>query len=485
MKPLSLLSGGLLLACACTSKSGGAASGVEAGTAGSVPAARQAAFAANARLARSVNFGNMLEAPQEGEWGLKLEDRFFGLAQEAGFGAIRLPIRWNTRALSAAPYTVDPAFFARVDGAVKAARSKKLSIILDFHHYEELMTDPDGHTARFLAIWKQVAEHYNTEPDDVLFEVLNEPNGKLSAVWNDVQAQALSVIRASNPRRVVIVGAGGWNSADLLGTLKLPDDPNLIATFHTYSPMEFTHQGTTWTGVDRPTGVTWPAPGLRPANGWANWSWDVNLSSLPGGLQVSQKKAYGALYVHHDEPVTGVSEVRFVTDRALKLGVVCLETNDGKSPHPTAYVNTQAGAVTSVPVNDCGGTGTVRDIWLMAQGTEAQAPFTVSGLELLNSAGPQPLLGTAEAEASAPIRTAAAWGKATGRPVFMGEFGAYRAGPEADRVRWATSLRTEAEKLGVSWAWWELASGFGVYDPAKNVWDAGVVKALLPGSGVK
>lgn len=452
--------------------------------AGVQTAGREAAFAANARLQHSVNFGNMLEAPTEGAWGLKMQERFFDLAKAAGFKAIRLPIRWNAHAAEQAPYTVDSTFYARVDWAVAQARKRGLGIILDFHHYEELMTDPAGHRARFLGIWKGVAEHYRKQGPDVLFEVLNEPNGKLSAEWNDLQTAALAVIRRSNPARVVIVGPGGWNSAEQLVNLRLPADPHLIVTFHTYSPIEFTHQGTDFTGTPKPSGITWPAGGLRPANGWASWSWDVALAGTASGIQVTPKKAWGALYVHRDVPLMNVNEISFVADRPVQLGVVCLETNDGKTPARSANVLAQAGVATRIKVADCGGSGTVRDLWLMLQGNETQPSVTFSRLELLTAAGPQPVLGSPQDEAVLPIRTAAAWGKANNRPVFMGEFGAYRAGPNADRVRWAGFLRAEAERLGVSWAWWELASGFGVYDPVKNVWDAGVLKSLLPGTKV-
>ncbi|WP_309572660.1 glycoside hydrolase family 5 protein, partial [Deinococcus sp.] len=246
--------------------------GIGAGRAASDPA-RAAAFEANARLAHTINFGNMLEAPQEGVWGLKLEVRFFALAQSAGFTAIRLPIRWNAHAGQAAPYPVDPAFLARVDWAVAQARKRNLTVILDFHHYEELMTDPAEHRARFLGLWAQVAAHYRSQPASVLFEVLNEPNGKVEAVWNELQAQALVVIRRSNPARVVIVGPGGWNSADRLAGLKVPADPNVIVTFHTYTPMTFTHQGADFVQPPLSAGVPWPAGGLMPANGWQNWSW--------------------------------------------------------------------------------------------------------------------------------------------------------------------------------------------------------------------
>ncbi len=71
---------------------------------------------------------------------------------------------------------------------------------------------------------------------------------------------ALSVIRESNPTRTVVFGPTGWNSIDELSSLQVPpNDPNLIVTFHYYSPFEFTHQGAEWTdGADAWLGTEWP-----------------------------------------------------------------------------------------------------------------------------------------------------------------------------------------------------------------------------------
>jgi hypothetical protein len=77
-------------------------------------------------------------------------------------------------------------------------------------------------------------------------------------------------------------GPGGWNEASQLATLCLPADPNLTVTFHSSTPMEFTHQGTDFTGEKKPSGIAWPAAGTALVNGWASWSWDVDLKSLPG-----------------------------------------------------------------------------------------------------------------------------------------------------------------------------------------------------------
>jgi endoglucanase len=212
-------------------------------------------------LQRGINMGNMLEAPEEGEWGLTIQEEYFDLIKEAGFDFVRLPVRWNTHAEQESPYTIDPAFFTRVDEVVDWALERDLALILDFHHYEEMMWDPRSNRERYLDIWRQIAEHYADSPPGVLFELLNEPNDQLNAsLWNQYLAEALAIVRESNPRRDVVIGPFGWNAYDWVSTLDVPDDEHLIVTFHYYLPFEFTHQGAEWVeGSDPWLGTRWEA----------------------------------------------------------------------------------------------------------------------------------------------------------------------------------------------------------------------------------
>ena len=143
-----------------------------------------------------------------------------------------------------------------VDAGVKAG----LQVILDEHNFNECAkpADIDPCRARLKAFWRQVAPRYKGASDAVVFEILNEPNGAADAVWNDMLAENLAIIRESNPRRLVIVGPRNWNSSDQLDNLRLPEaDRRLIVTFHYYTPMEFTHQGASWTPQYKNLGLTW------------------------------------------------------------------------------------------------------------------------------------------------------------------------------------------------------------------------------------
>ena len=218
------------------------------------------AFTMNRRLAKTVNLGNALEAPNEGEWGVTLQEEFFQVISQKGFTAVRLPVRWSAHALKEAPYTVDAEFFKRVDWAIEQAFSNHLAIVVNMHHYEEMALDPKGHQERYLAIWKQIAEHYQSYSNELLFEPLNEPSGILNyKYWNDLLALTIPVIRASNPTRNLVIGPANSNSPDDLDDLTLPaEDRHIIVTFHFYNPYQFTHQGADWVqGAASWTGTEW------------------------------------------------------------------------------------------------------------------------------------------------------------------------------------------------------------------------------------
>jgi endoglucanase len=211
-------------------------------------------------LGRGLNLGNALEAPREGEWGLVLEEGYFDLIADAGFDSVRVPIRWHASAATEPPYTLSDAILERVDWVIGQALARDLAVVINVHHYQALLDDLYGQRERFLAIWRQIGERYAGTDERVFFEVLNEPNGALDgATWNRLLAEALGVIRESNPERWVIAGPGLWNGYRGLDALQLPaDDRRLIVTYHYYDPFHFTHQGAEWAeGSVAWMGTTW------------------------------------------------------------------------------------------------------------------------------------------------------------------------------------------------------------------------------------
>jgi len=210
-------------------------------------------------LGRGINLGNKLEAPSEGDWGTPVEAWMLTTIRDGGFGTVRVPTRWSAHAAASPPYTIDAAFLDRVTWVVDQALSAGLTVVLNVHHYEEIFSDPHGQRDRLLALWQQIAAHFRDYPDALVFEVLNEPNTNLTPeLWNEFLADAVTVIRQSNPDRYLMLGTAEWGGIGAMHLLRLPDDDRLIFTFHYYLPFAFTHQGAEWvSGSDEWLGTTW------------------------------------------------------------------------------------------------------------------------------------------------------------------------------------------------------------------------------------
>lgn len=212
----------------------------------------------NFPVQRCLNIGNALEAEYEGEWGYTIQDAHLRKVAQAGFDTIRIPIRWDAHTSKQAPYTIDRAFMERVKEVVGQAQSYGMGVIIDVHHYEDMIKNPSGQKERFLSIWDQIATVFRYAPANVYFEILNEPTRDISSQQlNSVYRAVIPLIRKTNPTRVLIMGGNSWNSVDTLGSVDYPRDPNIVATFHDYGPHEFTHQGAQWMDVPPPMGRSW------------------------------------------------------------------------------------------------------------------------------------------------------------------------------------------------------------------------------------
>ena len=227
--------------------------------------AKQAdAFEQNRKLGRGVNiigYDPLWRAKEQG----RFKEEHFKIVKDGGFSTVRINLHPFRHMDKDEPYRLSSSWFEVLDWAVENALKNRLMVIVDMHEFNAMGADPQSNKEKFLSFWRQVAEHFKDASDasdkseNILFEILNEPSGKLTGeLWDNYYREALAIIRQTNLTRTVIIGPPSWNSVNSLNELKLPeDDRNIIVTVHYYLPMDFTHQGASWVGRKDKVGVEW------------------------------------------------------------------------------------------------------------------------------------------------------------------------------------------------------------------------------------
>lgn len=103
--------------------------------------------------------------------------------------------------------------------------------------------------ANFVNLWIQLSDILKKYPVNmVAYEILNEAVAPEHDDWNKLMNRTVTEIRKKEPERVLVIGPNMWQIAPNLKFLKLPEgDKNIILSFHTYSPLAFTHYKASWT----------------------------------------------------------------------------------------------------------------------------------------------------------------------------------------------------------------------------------------------
>ncbi|HEY1683867.1 MAG TPA: glycoside hydrolase family 5 protein [Tepidisphaeraceae bacterium] len=235
---------------------------------------------------RGANLGDYLEV-QPSYFGHRITVGAGEFAQmkNQGFDHVRVPIAWQDYTGPAPDFKLAPVIFERVDFVVTNALKNGLAVMINIHHFDALDKDPAGASDEFLKIWEQIASHYKTFPDQLVFELDNEPHQNATTVlMNPLYARTIAEIRRTNLHRTIVVEPGEWGSIGELKNLVLSPDSNVIVSVHCYDPFYFTHQGATWTnGMTPVTGIIFPGPPSHPL------MTDVDLSQRPALLDWIKK----------------------------------------------------------------------------------------------------------------------------------------------------------------------------------------------------
>jgi len=172
--------------------------------------------------------------------------------QSLGCDHIRLPMELFDMTGPAPNYEFDPLFYMFLDQVIDWAEELGLYLILDNHSFnpdDEIQPDVID---QLLAVWAQLADHCKNRSDLIYYEILNEPHTISDTVWNEMQQQAIDIIRSYDQVHTIIVSPAYWDSYDHLQLMPDYNDSNLIYTFHFYDPYIFTYQSTNLAGVPYP-----------------------------------------------------------------------------------------------------------------------------------------------------------------------------------------------------------------------------------------
>jgi len=192
---------------------------------------------------------------------------------ETGFDHIRVPIdevqMWDSLG------NKETEAFELLHQAIGWAEKHNLKILVDLHiirsHYfldqdPPLFTDPKEQT-KFADLWAQLsAELKQYANENIAYELLNESVAKDPEDWNKVYRLAYNEVRKDEPNRVIFIGSNRWQQAATFPDLRVPEnDPNIVLSFHFYSPHVFTHYKASWDNIRHYTGpVHYPGITVAP-----------------------------------------------------------------------------------------------------------------------------------------------------------------------------------------------------------------------------
>ncbi|MCK5170534.1 MAG: cellulase family glycosylhydrolase, partial [Bacteroidales bacterium] len=248
-------------------------------------------------MGRGINLGNTLDAPNEGEWAPAAEEYYFDMYKDAGFKTVRVPITWDNHLGTSLPYTIDSAFFARVDTIINWGLERDFFVIINAHHDAWIKEDYEANKDRFDSLWVQVADKFKDKSEKLLFEIINEPHGAITvAQVDELNARVHGIIRENNPTRIVLYGGASWSNSAHLLEAAIPDtnDPYLMGYYHSYDPWDFAGEGNgTWgTTSDKNAMINQMAQ-------IEEWSIENNIPVLIGEFGARTKCDYNSRMIYY------------------------------------------------------------------------------------------------------------------------------------------------------------------------------------------
>ncbi|MBQ8188900.1 MAG: glycoside hydrolase family 5 protein [Lachnospiraceae bacterium] len=173
-----------------------------------------------------------------------------------GFDHVRIPVDYEV--LETVEGAVIERGYERIAEVLDWCKEYGIDAILDLHKAygydfndagdaeKNNLFSSEALQTRFVDLWVRIIKRFSSY-EHVAFELLNEVVEKENAdAWNKLIKRTVGEIRKYAPTAPIIYGGIQWNSVKTLKLLDIPQDENIIFTFHFYEPLLFTHQKAYW-----------------------------------------------------------------------------------------------------------------------------------------------------------------------------------------------------------------------------------------------
>lgn len=227
-------------------------------------------------MAAGFNLGNTFENGINASSPVSIK-QIIDLYYAAGMRHVRIPVTWmqgfsSNLADANGNLDINHSRLAELKEVVDYALAKKMYVVMNTHHEHWLKDHYDGsasYDTKFSTLWTGIANYFKDYPRQLLFEVINEPEGTLGQ-WSGTgyplptDAQAIAYTRkvnlvgytairstgGNNATRVIMVSPNGQGNQGMIEEV-YPDkaglpggglDVYLAIQVHTYDPWAFCGQ---------------------------------------------------------------------------------------------------------------------------------------------------------------------------------------------------------------------------------------------------
>lgn len=207
---------------------------------------------------RGIDLGGWLSQCDNDDYSEKhfsefITEKDFDVIANWGLDHVRLPFDYNVIMTDDGKFIEDG--FKWLYFAVDQCAKRGLNIVLDLHKTAGFVFDKDdcfdffddkGLQDMFVKLWLEMTRRFG-KCKNVVFELLNEVTDEAVAQkWNRIAERTIGEIRKVNGDIRIIIGGIFNDSIYGLTLLEKPQYENIVFTFHTYSPLFFTHQKAYW-----------------------------------------------------------------------------------------------------------------------------------------------------------------------------------------------------------------------------------------------